>query len=357
MAYTTIDDPSAYFQTVIWTGDGNDDRSITFGGNSDMQPDMVWTKRRPTASSHGIRDSSRGAAVELFPGSSDDELSVSDRFQAFESDGFQIGTNGDINHASSNNTYVAWAWKANGGTRTTNTESGANPGGGYQANTTAGFSIIDYTGTGSAGTMAHGLGAVPECFIVKGRNIGGSWRMYHHKMASDPETDSIKLDETGAKADVAGHWNDTAPTSSVFSIGDDDNTNNDGNTYICYAWKEIQGYSKFGGYEGNNNSDGPFLYTGFQPAFFMVKNVDATSAWRLYSNKISNQNGFNDVDRHLYPNSSEEEGGGGHVVDFLSNGIKIRGDNEDVNDANTYIYMAFAEHPFVSSKGVPCTAR
>ena len=358
MAYTTIDDASAHFQTVIWTGDGNDDRSITFGGNSDMQPDMVWTKRRPTASSHGLRDSTRGAAVELFPNSSDQETSVSDRFQAFESDGFQIGTNADINHASSNNTYVAWAWKANGGTRTTNTESGNNPAGGYQANTTAGFSIVDYTGTGAAGTMAHGLGAVPTCMLVKNRDENSvDWAVYHRKASAAGNDSYLELNTTDAAATAGTVWNDTSPTSSVFTIGSNTKTNKDGVKYVAYCFTDIQGYSKFGTYEGNNDTDGPFLYTGFQPAFFIVKNVDSTAAWRLYSNKISNQDGFNDVDRHLYPNSSEEEGGGGHVVDFISNGIKIRGDNEDVNDAESYIYIAFAESPFVSSEGIPTTAR
>ena len=359
MAYTTIDDGSVYFQTTLYTGNAGA-LNIVNGGNSDLQPDLVWLKDRGATNSHRIVDSSRGVQKALRSNSADTEGTDTGLVTAFNSDGFSHNST-DTAWNGSGDTYIAWQWKANGGTRTTFTESGVNPGGGYQVNTTAGFSIVDYTGTGGNGTVAHGLGAVPHVMLFKCRSVGYHWIMYHYKNTSAPETDGIKLDETGATGDYIFYFQDTAPTSSVFTLGTsspgDSGFNDDGATNIAYLWTEIQGFSKFGGYEGNNNSDGPFIYTGFKPAYFLVKNIDATSAWRIYSNKISNQNGFNDLDRLFYANTNEAESGTGHVVDFLSNGIKIRGDNEDVNDANTYIYMAFAEHPFVSSEGVPVTAR
>ncbi len=355
MAYTTIDDPSAYFQTKLWTGDSNDDRNLTNDGNSDLQPDFLWNKRRSQTGSHQLHDSSRGVTNVLLSNSTNAEQTEANAVQLFQTDGFQVGTDGSINNDTI--TYVAWQWKANGGTRTTNTESGNNPAGGYQASTTAGFSIVDYTGTGSAGTMAHGLGVEPKVMIVKNRDATTDWAVYHRNASATGNDSYLELNTTDASATAGSVWNDTSPTSSVFTVGTNTKTNTDGEKYIAYCFTDIQGYSKYGNYEGNNNSDGPFLYTGFQPALFIVKNVDSTAAWRLYSNKISNQNGFNDLDRLLYPNTNEAESGTGHVVDFLSNGIKIRGDNEDVNDAESYIYMAWAEHPFVSSKGVPCTAR
>ena len=353
MAYTAIDDSSAHSQTAIYTGTGSS-RSVTNGGNSDLQPDLVWIKSRSAGDQeHNLYDSSRGTGKRLIPSSSAAEDSR-DGVTAFNSDGFTTNYS-DANTSSA--TYVAWQWKANGGTRTTNTESGNNPAGGYQASTTAGFSIVDYTGTGSAGTMAHGLGVEPKVMIVKNRDATTDWAVYHRNASATGNDSYLELNTTDASATAGSVWNDTSPTSSVFTVGTNTKTNTDGEKYIAYCFTDIQGYSKYGNYEGNNNSDGPFLYTGFQPALFIVKNVDSTAAWRLYSNKISNHNGLNDLDRVFYPNANDEESGTGHVVDFLSNGIKIRGDNEDVNDAESYIYMAWAEHPFVSSGGVPCTAR
>ena len=355
MAYTTIDDPSAHFQAVIYTGNASS-RSLTNDGNSDLQPDLVWTKKRNEAQNHCVTDSTRGVGNILFPDGADAE-SATQLLTSFDSDGFSINNNALVN--DNTDTYVAWQWKANGGSRTTNTESGANPGGGYQANTTAGFSIVDYTGTGSAGTMAHGLGAVPECFIVKGRDGGASWRMYHHKLASDPETDAIKLDETGTPLDSDGFWNDTAPTSSVFSLGDNDNTNEDGTTYIAYLWKEIQGYSKFGSYEGNNNADGPFIYTGFKPAWVMVRNIDAIKVWYIWDNARDTFNqAHNSMQAQVDTNEFNDGTGATNHMDLLSNGFKLRAAGSSINpDAETLIYMAFAEQPFVTSGGVPCTAR
>ena len=355
MAYTTIDDPSKYFQTAIWTGDGNDDRSITFDGNSDMQPDMVWTKRRPTSSSHGLRDSTRGATVELFPDSSDDELAVSDRFQAFESDGFQVGTNADIN-GTSNNTYVAWAWKANGGTTTTNDASSTSVGtidSVYQANTTAGFSIVTYTGTGSAGTVAHGLGVKPEWIVIKNRGKDEGWAVYHGANTSAPQTDGLSLNSGNATSDSADYWNDTAPTTTTFSVAADDRSGGSYN-FVAYVFNSVQGYNKFGTYTGNGSTDGPFVFTGFQPAWIMIKRTDNTGSWLIFDNK---RKGYNPEVDEIESNTSSAEVSNDRLG-ILSNGFKIRNSAGYVNaDSATYVYMAFAEHPFTSSKGVPTTAR
>ena len=354
MAYTTIDDPSAYFQTALYSGDSSS-VTVTNDGNSDLQPDWLWFKKRSATGDHNIFDTSRGLTERLWTNLSSGSDSGSNGISAL-TDGFTSGTfYGDVN--ASGQTFITWQWKANGGSTTTNDASATSIGSidsVYQANTTAGFSIVTYTGTGSTGTIAHGLGATPTVIFIRRRNGAGDWTSYHSPIGNEK---FLRLNSTNAMGDQATYFNDTSPTSTVFTVGSAGDVNTSSGTHVAYCFTDIQGYSKYGTYEGNNNSNGPFIYLGFQPALFIVKNVDSTAAWRIYSNKISNQNGFNDLDRLLYANTNEAESGTGHVVDFLSNGIKIRGDNEDVNDAESYIYMAWAEHPFVSSKGVPCTAR
>ena len=357
MAYTTIDDPSAYFQTALWTGNSTDNRSITNDGNSDLQPDFIWIKNRSSTQYHYAYDSSRGANVQLLPYDAAAESTVADRLQAFESDGFQVGASSEVNY--NNYTYVAWQWKVNGGTRTTFSESGSNAGGGYQVNTTAGISIVDYTGTGSSGTtITHGLGATPEFFVVKGRCIGDSWTCYHHKNTDAPETDMLKLDEAGTTQDNVVFWNDTAPTSSVFTVdggNGEPKVNQDGETYISYAFRGIQGYSKFGSYIGNGNANGPFIYTGFKPAWVLVKaSTGSNRDWRMIDNK---RDTYNLSTKELKPNDNAAEGTSGFQCDLVANGFKIRTSSTSCNDSETYIYLAFAEHPFVSSEGIPCTAR
>ena len=359
MAYTTIDDPSAYFQTALWTGNSTDNRSITNDGNSDLQPDFIWIKNRSSTQYHYAYDSSRGANVQLLPYDAAAESTVADRLQAFESDGFQVGASSEVNY--NNYTYVAWQWKVNGGTRTTFSESGSNAGGGYQVNTTAGISIVDYTGTGSSGaTITHGLGATPEFFVVKGRSIGDSWTAYHHKNTSAPETDMMKLDENGATQDNSVFWNDTAPTSTVFTVDGNNGepkVNQDGQTYIAYCFRSIQGYSKFGGYTGNGNADGVFNYLGFLPKFLIVKRADSANHWLLMDAARADVADANPVDQWLRADTNDAESSGLNF-DFLSNGFKCRSNDPSLNaDGGTYIYCAWAEHPFVSSEGVPCPAR
>ena len=355
MAYTTIDDPSKHFQITLWTGDGSTDHSITNGGNSNLQPDLVWIKKRNDTDDNIWADTSRGATKYLVSDNANTEQTYSGNVKSFDSDGFTVGDGNQINEGS--DTFVGWQWKANGGTRTTNTESGDNPGGGYQANTTAGFSIVDYTGTGATGTMAHGLGAVPHVMIVKCRSVGHHWQVYHHKNTSAPETDALKFNDSNTSNDQDYWWNDTAPTSSVFTLGNGDSgLNDDGATNIAYLFTEIQGYSKFGSYTGSGNADGVFNYTGFQPAWVMVKQTTtANRDWRIVDNA---RDTYNLSTTELKPNTTGAETTSGMQLDLLANGFKIRTTSTACNSSSdTYIYMAFAEHPFVSSEGVPCTAR
>tara|TARA_B100001939_G_scaffold143599_1_gene124357 strand:+ start:441 stop:1574 length:1134 start_codon:yes stop_codon:yes gene_type:complete len=377
MAYTTIDDPSQYFQTVLWSGDNADTRNITNDGNSDLQPDWVWIKSRDGSGngySHNVHDTSRGVDSNinksLFIDQVDaegggDNVTTSAQLggvSAMLSDGFTVkeGNTDDARYVNkSGNTYVAWQWKANGGNTTSVSASGTVLAGTYQANTTAGFSIMTYTGEDdTVNTVTHGLGAVPAWIIVKGRGSGRHWRVYHHKNTSAPETDYLRLNETGATTDDVNYWYDTAPTSSVFSISTANDVNANTETYVAYAFAEVQGYSKFGSYTGNGNADGPFVYTGFKPAWLMVRNTaDSPRHWQLMDNKRSTTN---EIDDYLQANAdgAEATGSSQHKFDFLSNGFKLRGTADNVNDnGDTHIYMAFAEHPFVSSEGVPVTAR
>ena len=353
MAYTTIDDPSAYFQTKLYTGNGTTGQSITNDGNSDLQPDWIWFKRRDSTGHNRSFDSTRGVTKRMQQNESNAESTNTGKLTSFDSDGFTLGTDSadiDINQSSS--TMVAWQWKANGGTRTTNTESGDNPAGGYQANTTAGFSIVDYVGTGGAGTKAHGLGAIPEVVIIKNRDRSAQWAVYHKDIG---ETKFLELSTTAAESTDA-MFNDTAPTSTVFSVGGSSNTTNaDGENLIAYCFKAIQGYSKFGSYKGNGNTDGRFVYLGFKPAYILVKATDVDE-WRIYDHKRAND--FNVINVRLKAHTNAAESQDDNECDFLSNGVKWRSSSGGVNsDGQEYIYLAFAEHPFVSSKGVPVTAR
>jgi hypothetical protein len=354
MAYTTIDDPSAYFQTLLYTGNATG-RSLDNTGNSDLKPDWIWVKKRANdAQNHTATDSTRGVANILFQDGTDAE-SATQLVTEFRTNGFGINTNALIN--DNTDTYVAWQWKANGGTRTTNAESGNNPAGGYQANTTAGFSIVDYVGTGALGTMAHGLGIKPEWIVIKNRGSGGwSWYTYHGSNTDAPETELLYMNNDDATTDTAAIWNDTAPTSSVFTINTNGGVNADANNYIAYCFAPIQGYSRFGSYIGNQDADGPFVYTGFKPAWLFVKNTTSDgNSWVMLDNK---RQGFNPENDFLFSNSNAVESVdlSNHGFDFLSNGFKQRGTGQN-DDGDLFVYMAFAESPFVTSTGIPTTAR
>jgi len=355
MAYTTIDDGSAHFHTQLYTGNSSN-RSETNDANAgDFRPDWVWIKARSETKAGRVFDSSRGATKVMYPSASNAEGTTATSLTSFDSDGFSLGTSDGINKNTI--TYVAWQWKANGGTTSTNT-AGTNIDTTVQANTTAGFSIMTYTGTGTDNdSIGHGLGAVPHWIIVKNRDESNGWQIYHHKNTSAPETDYLNLQSTNATQDDSDRWSDQAPSSTVITLGGNDGVSKSSVKYVCYAFTEIQGYSKFGSYTGNGNADGTFVYTGFKPAWIMTKRTDANNeAWNIQDNKRSP---FNVQDNFIQPDADAEASAGGTGIwDALSNGFKLRQNLSSTNNSGSnYIYMAFAEHPFVSSKGVPTTAR
>jgi len=349
----TIDDGSLYQNQVLYTGTGSA-RDVTGYG---FQPDWVWIKQRSGATYHRLYDSSRGAGQEVYSNATDAESDGSaSQMSAFISDGFSIPTSGG-NYTNTNTaTYVAWGWKANGGTTSSNTDGDVTST--VQANTTAGFSIVTWTSTGGNESIGHGLGVVPAMFITKNRTAGANWKVYHHKNTSAPETDNVSLNKTDATQDDINAWNDTAPTSTTFTVGIDAGSGgSSGNNMVAYCFAEIEGYSKFGSYTGNGSStDGTFVYTGFRPAWIMIKRTDSADNWIIFDNK---RDSFNGVGKMVSANlSNGEYDDPTDNLDFVSNGFKLTTSNaRDNASGGTYIYACFSANPFVSSTGIPVTAR
>ena len=337
-AYTTIDNPELYFQTKLYSGDGNDDRSITLDGSENMQPDIVWIAERNTTSGHMIYDSQRGASEFLFPHSTRNRETSTSRFKSFNSDGFTVGTSGASNGSS--DTYVAWCWKES---------------------VTAGMDIVLYTGDGSSRTISHSLSQIPGWMIVKNREFdpddvsnGTNWDVWHSSLTATSGK-NLLLNATNAEASDASKFN-SAPTSSVFGVNTNNGVNKADDPYFNYLWSAKQGYSKFGSYTGNGNADGPFVYLGFRPAFLIYKSRDAVKSWYLNDNK---RDPHNPCDGVILPDATDAENAShGNKIDFLSNGFKSRSTGSTVNSSGAvYVYMAFAESPFVNSNGVPTNAR
>ena len=366
MAYSSIKDPSEHFQTALWTGNTTAPRSITNDGNSNLKPDIVWAKNRTTnGTDHEFYNSTIGTGTSgnLQPNNSNGlgTGTTYGQLTSFDTDGFTVnagGTNDDKFNENGSN-FVAWQWKVNGGTTSTNTDG--NISATVQANTTAGVSLVFYTGDGtnSGRTVGHGLGAVPKMIISKDRdgtsNVA-TWRIYHQALGA---TKYAQLDT--AAAGTFNDWDNTAPTSSVYSIGGDGGykpTNTSSTEYIAMVMTDIQGFSKFGSYVGNGSADGQFVYTGFKPAFLFAKNI--TQAGYDCTINDSKRDPSNEVDQFIWANASGPEYDGSGIsldFDFLSNGFKVRSSRTEINqNASTYIYMAFAENPFVAG-GVPTTAR
>ena len=334
MAYTSIDNPELYFQVELWTGTGSEN-ARTLDGDENMQPDFVWIKRRSTSDSHTLYDSVRGVTDYLISNATDAEATNAQTLKSFDSDGFTLGTANEVNKSS--DTFVAWCWKESAD---------------------AGFDIVTYTGNGSARTISHSLSAVPKYYVVKQRNSTGGWIVYHVGNTSSPETDYLRGDKTDSTVDDA-IFNDTAPTSSVFSVGTNAPVNGSDDTYVTYLFAEKQGYSKFGSYTGNGSTDGPMIYLGFRPAMFIIKRTNATEQWEIVDNKRNTVNPVNDM---LVPNGTDAETAATTsnriYCDFLSNGVKMRSTASSANeDGGEFIFLAFAEAPFVNSNGVPVQAR
>ena len=334
--------PGDNFNTVLYTGNGST-QSIT-GVN--FQPDFVWNKPRsfggsPVNGHNTLYDVIRGATKELYSDLTSGEATNGGSLTSFDADGFSVGS--EPRNNASGQTYVAWAWKADNTSGSSNTDGSITST--VAANTAAGFSIVSYTGTGSAATVGHGLSSAPEMVIVKNRGRSATnWRVYHNGIASDAETDYLTLDSTNAAGDL-NFWNDTAPTSSVFSVFSYDDVGRSGDNYIAYCFHSVDGYSKFGSYTGNGSTDGPFVYTGFRPAFILIKRTDAAYNWILHD---ADRSPYNPSILELFPNlSSAENEAGARGIDLLSNGFKLRGNQNEINTSgNNYIYMAFAEYPF-----------
>ena len=349
MAYTNINDPSAYFQTKLYTGTGSN-LVITNDGNSDLQPDFIWIKQRNTGQNHNIYDSNRGATTMLYPDLTNAEYSAGESLKSFNTDGFTVGNYGTV--GTSGGTYVAWQWKANGGTTTSFSESGNNPGGTRQTSSESGFSIISYTGTGSAGTIAHGLPSTPELIIFKRRNAVSDWDVYHKSIGNGKRMELAN--EAIASTDTT-FMNNTLPTSTNITVGTSANTNADGATYICYAFSPVQGYSKMGTYIGNTSTNGVFIYCGFRPAWVLIKcYTGANDSWIIIDTK---RNTFNSMNARLFPDLNNAESTSQDIIDCLSNGFKLRTADTAYNGGRNYLWVAFAENPFVTSTGVPTTAR
>jgi len=348
MAYTTIDNPELFFQTVLYTGNATA-RSITLDGSEDMQPDWVWCKNRSINANHHLFDSVRGATKDISSNLTNAETTDTAKVTSFNTDGFSLGTNGNVN--GNTNNQVAWCWKA-GGSASNNTDGGITSS--VSVSQDAGFSIATWTGTGSTATIGHGLNAVPKMIITKARSNAYDWYIYH---ASIGNTKAIYLNLTNAESGAsANFWNNTTPTSSVWTAGG--NVFNNNYTFVTYAFAEKKGYSKFGSYTGNGNADGTFVYTGFKPALFIIKALASGENWRIFDNKRSTS-GFNPIGNSLRPNSSDAEvTGTDQEIDFLSNGVKLRTTSGEINPSGTtFVFMAFAESPFTNSNGVPNNGR
>jgi hypothetical protein len=340
----TISNGANYVAASLYTGTGSSQTISNAVNSISFQPDWVWIKSRSAATDHKLTDSVRGTTKALISNTTGAETTDSTGLTAFGSSGFTVGANTTYNNSGA--TYVGWQWKG-GGTAVTNTAGSITSS--VSANTTAGFSVVTYTGNGTNGsTIGHGLGVTPKMIIVKSRSIADNWPVYHGSM---PNTDAIRLNTTGA-AVVAGFWNNTTPGSSVFTVGGGavSETNTTSATYVAYCFAAISGYSAFGSYTGNGSADGPFVYCGFRPRYLFIKRTNSTGNWIDLDTSRST---YNSADAYISLNASSAEATGAYNTDILSNGFKLRYADSygDVNaSGSTYIYAAFAENPFTISR-------
>ena len=349
MSYSTIDNPELHFQCKTYTGTGSS-QSITLDGDENMQPDFVWIKNRSDAYDHVLFDVVRGVTKNLHSNETDAEVTEAQTLTAFNTDGFTVGTDGKVN-ASSNN-MISWNWKM--GTTsgiTTNGSTTITPSS-YSFNSTAGVSISQYTGNGTAGAkLAHGIGGEPDMFWVKQINGGNPWVVYFKSLGN---TKVMYLNTNGASATRSNAWNDTSPDSVNITLGQGggDINYDSSRNYLCFAMRNIVGFSRSGSYKGNGNADGTFVYTGFKPAFVLFKRADGTESWMIQDNR---RPGYNPQGGNLFANTNGTESTDARF-DFVSNGFKARSGNQNT-DGSLHVYIAFAESPFVNSNGVPNNAR
>jgi len=354
MAYTTINNPSAHFHTQLYTGTGSLN-SVTNDANAgNFKPDWLYIKNRSASWSGIVTDSTRGVNKSLFTPATDAQVTNNARgyVSAFNTDGFTVGagSSGSDSVNTNGNNYVGWQWKANGGTTATNNAGSISST--VQANTTAGFSIVKWTSDGNNGrTVGHGLGVKPTVIITKNLSATSDWLSFFEEAGVDKY---LKLNSSSAVSTSADMFGGGAQATAVFTIGQSAAGYSNGNDIIAYVFAPIQGYSKFGKYTGNGNADGPFVYTGFKPAWVMLKRSSGAADWNIFDNK---RPGYNETNARLRANDSTAESTSDAGVDLLSNGFKCRLGSEFNANSTTNIYMAFAENPLVATNGVPTTAR
>ena len=354
MAYTTINKGSSYFNTVLWTGTGAT-LSVTGVG---FQPDFVWIKNRDNGgAANRLLDAVRGATKLLYSNLTNAEDTDVDSLTSFNVDGFTVGNAAGVNQSGSG--IVSWNWL---GANTTVSNTSGSITSTVSANPTAGFSVVGYTGNATAGaTIGHGLGAKPAMIIFKNRidSSAAKWAVYHQAaFVSQADPNILYLDDAAAQADDVNVLGNTTVTlnSTLFSLGDYNGSNGSGDAMIAYCFAQIKGFSNFGSYTGNGSTDGTFVYTGFRPEFVLTKASSSTGQWIIHD---ATRDPFNQTNRLLYPSlSNAEENNISDQIDILSNGFKIRATGSGINGSGVkYIYMAFAENPFVTSGGIPVTAR
>ena len=347
MAYSSITKPGLHFSPVIYTGNGST-QSITGVG---FQPDWVWIKALNNSRNSRLTDVINGVGKNLFSDANSVLTTNADGVTAFGADGFSVGSGNGFN--ANTETHAAWNWKAQNSQGSSNTDGSTNTT--YTSvNTTAGFSISQYEGTGSNATFGHGLGATPAMVLVKNIDATQNWLMYHQGIGA---TKYLRLNLTNGQGTSSGVWNNAAPTSSVVSVGTDSAVNQSGSTHMAWCFAEKKGYSKFGTYTGNGNADGAFIYLGFRPAFIMVKDTNTATEWHMsdVARRPTNpNNSYVSASSNAVENTS-------NPTDFLSNGVKIKTSNNGWNKSgDTFIYWAFAENPLVANvgaNGIPATAR
>jgi len=342
--FTAIDDSGSFYNTTLYTGTGASN-AITGVG---FQPDFTWIKQRDASDNHILTDAARGATNYVNSDRNNAQATNAESLKSFDSDGFTLGNHAAIN--GNTDTFASWNWKAG-------TSSGLSGGTitptAYSINTTSGFGVYAYTGSGSNATIAHGLGVAPKLVMVKRLNGTDSWRVFHTYLGG---TKYLTLNSNAGPTTEATIWNSTAPDATVFSIGTDSSTNTSTDTYIAYVWAEVKGYSKISSYTGNGVADGTVVYTGFRPALFIPKILTSSTNWGLQDTA---RDTYNPADKTLNPDDAASvQTGSGQYIDYLSNGFKIRNSSSWYNGSGeTFVYVAFASNPFVNSSGVPGNAR
>ncbi len=335
LADSTIKKGNLHMDATAYTGTNGSPTTQVISSN--FQPDLLWFKKRSASYDHALIDSVRGINKQLYSNLTNAEGTDGDVLAAIGSTSFTVGNSNYSNYG----TLVAWTWKA-GGTSTVNTSGTISSN--VSVNATAGFSVVTYTGNGSNSTVGHGLGVAPKMIIVKNRTTGagnGNWAVYHASLGA---TKYLLLNTSDAAGTSSTRWNDTAPSSTVFTVGITGTVNDPSNNYVAYCFAEIAGFSKFTTYTGNGSTDGPFVYLGFRPKFVMVKGDVAGVDWAISD---STRNTYNVVNARLQASLTNAEDTGDSWCDFLSNGFKIRSTNTNQNyNGYTFIVMAFAENPF-----------